>query len=109
MLPDGRASCLISSLPSPHVFGWLLRFNLCVAVAKGHGVFLFLIYSVAQFAMTWQGCCWRSCSRHQPPHRLTVMTVAVACQWWRQRQYWQRGNKVNKKNNNGMTTTQQPT
>jgi hypothetical protein len=35
------------------------------------------------------------------------MAAAAACQQWRLR-HWQRG-KVNKDNNNNMTTTQQPT
>jgi hypothetical protein len=54
-------------------------------------------------------CCWCLCSRHHLPCRLMAVVVAVACQRWQQRRYWQCGNKVNKDNHNNMTTTQQPT
>ncbi len=66
-------------------------------------------FSVAQFVTTWRGCCLRLCSRHQPPCRPTAVAAVAACWRWRQQWCWQRGNKVNKDNNNNMTTTQQPT
>ncbi len=109
MLPACRASCLISSPSSPCVIVWLLRFYLCLAADWGHVVFLFLIFFVAQFATTWRGCCWRLCSRRQPPCRPTAVPTVAACQRWRRRQCWQRGNKVNEDNDNNMTSTQQPT
>ncbi len=62
-----------------------------------------------QLAPTWWGCCWRLCSRHHPPCQPTAVAAAVACQRWRRQRCSQRGNKVNKNNNNYMTTTQQPT
>jgi hypothetical protein len=65
-----------------------------------------------QLAPMWQGCCWRSCSRHHLPHRpmaIAVVVAAVACQRWRLQRCWQCGNKVYEDNNNNTTTTQQPT
>jgi hypothetical protein len=64
-----------------------------------------------QHAPMWQGCCWRSCSRHHLPRRpmaVAAVAAAVACQrWWRQR-CWQCSNKVNEDNDNNTTATQQP-
>jgi hypothetical protein len=65
-----------------------------------------------QLALTWGGCCRRSCSRRHPPRRLmavAAVAAAAACQRWRRRWCWQCSNKVNKDNDNNMTTTQQPT
>ncbi len=81
------------------VFGGRLRPQ-CIFVS---------FFSIAQFAMTWQGCCWRLCSRRQPPREPMAVAAAGACQWWRWQCCWQCHNKVNKNNNNNMTTTQQPT
>ncbi len=53
--------------------------------------------------LTWQGCCWHSCTRHHHPCQPTAAATA-ACQR-RLRSCWQCGNKVNKDNNNIMTTT----
>ncbi len=62
-----------------------------------------------QLAPMGGGCCQCPCSRCYPPCRLTAVAVAAACQRWRRRRCWQRSNKVNKDNDNNMTTTQQPT
>ncbi len=62
-----------------------------------------------EVATTWQECCWHLCSRCQAPCWPTVVAAAVACWQWRRQRCLQCGNKVNKDNNNNMTTTQQPT
>ncbi len=67
---------------------------------------------IPQLAPTWGGCRRRSCSRRHPPCRPTAVAAvaaAAACQWWWRQRCWQRSNKVNKDNDNNMTTTQQPT
>ncbi len=109
VLPAGCTSCLISSPLSPRVFGWLLHFYLCLVAAWGHVVFLFMIFSITQFATTWRGCCRHLCSRCQPPRWPTAVAAAAACQQWQRRRCWQCGNIANEDNVNNMTTTQQPT
>ncbi len=106
-LPAGRASCLISSPSSPCVFGWLLHFYLFFG-SRLRPWCIFVPDCFCRSIAFW-GCCRHSCSRHQPPCQPTAVAVATACQRWRRRRCWQRGNKVNKDNKNNMTTTHQPT
>ncbi len=45
----------------------------------------------------------------EPNRTKKTGTAAAACQQWQKQRCWQCGNKVNKNNDNNMTTTQQPT